>query len=155
VVPPMLLVSALALGLFLVWERHQVRVLRSRLLDLRLFREATFSWGNLTAMMVAVGEFGLIFVLPLYLKNVAALSTLRVGLVLAAMAFGAFLAGAAARHVAAAVGPSGTVLIGLLIEVLGIGILAVFVSASTPIALVTILLAVYGVGLGLASAQLT
>src|SRR5699024_6214127 len=93
--------------------------------------------------------------LPLYLKNVAALSTLRVGLVLAAMAFGAFLAGAAARHVAAAVGPSGTVLIGLLIEVLGIGILAVFVSASTPIALVTILLAVYGVGLGLASAQLT
>lgn len=155
IVPPMLVVAAIALPLFVVWERHRVRVDRSRLLDLRLFFTPTFSWGNVTAMMVTIGEFGLIFVLPLYLKNAVALSTMQTGLVLAAMAVGAFISGAAARHVAAAVGPPGTVIIGLVIEVAGVAVLAGFISANTPALLTAALLAVYGVGLGLASAQLT
>lgn len=70
--------------------------------------------------------------LPLYLTNVLGLDIMQSGLVLAAMAVGAFISGASARHLAARFGAPGTVLIGLGLEVV-----------------------VYGVGLGLASAQLT
>ena len=54
------------------------------------------------------------------------------GLVLAAMAVGAFLSGAVARNLAARVGASGTVLIGLGLEVAGILTLALALGAATP-----------------------
>ena len=145
----------IALTLFVVWERHRERVQRSALLDIDLFSLATFSWGNLTAAMVAVGEFAIIFVLPLYLINALGLSVMGAGLVLAAMAIGAFFSGASARHLAARFGSPGTVLIGLALELVGVLALVLLITGSTPGWIVAIPLVVYGVGLGLASAQLT
>lgn len=154
-VPVALLIAAVALVLFVIWERHREKVKRSALLDLSLFSFSTFSWGNLTAMMVAVGEFAILFVLPLYLINALGLDVMGAGLVLAGMAVGAFLSGAAARHLAAKFGSPGTVLIGLGMEVVGILALALIIHGDTPGWLVTIPLVFYGLGLGLASAQLT
>lgn len=155
IVPVCLAVAAVALTLFVVWERHRERVQRDALLDLTLFRLRTFSWGNVTAGTVAVGEFALIFVLPLYLTASLGLSIMQTGLVLAAMAIGAFASGAAARHLAARFGSPGTVLIGLALEVAGVVVLALTVTSSTPGWLIALPLVVYGLGLGLASAQLT
>jgi len=150
-----LAVAVVALALFIVWERHRARIQRSALLDLDLFRLPTFTWGNLTAAMLAVGEFAIIFVLPLYLVNALGLDVMGAGLVLASMAIGAFISGAAARHLAARFGAPGTVLIGLGLEVVGVVAVVLIVTASTPGWLVALPLAVYGLGLGLASAQLT
>lgn len=155
IVPVMLAVSALALVLFVVWERHRKKVNRSALLDLDLFSIASFSWGNVTAAMVAVGEFALLFVLPLYLVNVLGLDVIGAGLILAAMALGAFLSGAAARHVAGKFGAPGTVLLGLSLEVAGALALALLAKGATPGWVIALPLAAYGLGLGLASAQLT
>lgn len=154
-VPVALGVAAVALVLFVVWERHREKVQRSALLDLRLFLLPTFSWGNLTAAMVAVGEFAILFVLPLYLINALGLDVMGAGLVLAGMAFGAFLSGAAARHLAAKFGSPGTVLIGLSLEVIGVVTLALLIQGATPGWQIALPLVVYGLGLGLASAQLT
>lgn len=154
-VPVAFAASAVSLTLFVIWERHREKVQRSALLDLGLFVLPTFSWGNLTAAMVAVGEFAIIFVLPLYLINALGLSVMTAGLVLAAMAVGAFLSGASARHLAARFGSPGTVLLGLALEVIGIVVLALIISSTTPGWLLALPLVVYGVGLGLASAQLT
>ena len=154
-VPTALIVSAIALVLFVRWEIHRERVQRSRLLELSLFGLPTFSWGNLTAAMVAVGEFAIIFVLPLYLINVLNLSVLQTGFVLAAMALGAFASGAAARHLAAKFGSPGTVLIGLGLEVIGTLWLTFTVSGEGHGWQAALPLVLYGLGLGLASAQLT
>ena len=77
-VPIAFAVAAVALTLFVFWERHRARVRRSALLDLDLFRLPTFSWGNTTAAMVAVGEFAILFVLPLYLIYFVANSIARI-----------------------------------------------------------------------------
>ncbi|MCM3660649.1 DHA2 family efflux MFS transporter permease subunit [Georgenia satyanarayanai] len=153
---PVLVVGALALlaGLIL-WEQHRARVRRSALLDLSLFAIPTFRWGNTAAMAVAVGEFGIIFVLPLFLVNALGLSTMGAGLVLAAMALGAFVSGASARHLAARVGAPQVVVIGLVLELVGVAGVALLTSATVSPWLVAAALVVYGVGLGLASAQLT
>ena len=155
IVPILLVIALAALVLFVFWERHRARVARSALLDLHLFRIPTFSWGNIAAMMIAIGEFGLIFVLPLYLVNAVGLGTLNTGFVMAGMAAGAFVSGALARHLAARIGATGTVLVGLVLEVIGVLLLAITVTVeSSPWSISGILL-IYGVGLGLASAQLT
>ncbi|PLA37941.1 MFS transporter [Corynebacterium coyleae] len=148
-------IGLIFIGLFLRWELHRARNGRDALLDLSLFKVGTFSWGNLTAAMVAVGEFALMFVLPLFLVNAVGLSTVRTGLVLAAMAFGAFVSGASARHLAARLGAPGVVVLGLALEVVGVGLLAGVVATQGSSWFIVGALVVYGVGLGLASAQLT
>ena len=148
-------IGLIFIGLFLRWELHRARNGRDALLDLSLFKVGTFSWGSLTAAMVAVGEFALMFVLPLFLVNAVGLSTVRTGLVLAAMAFGAFVSGASARHLAARLGAPGVVVLGLALEVVGVGLLAGVVATQGSSWLTVGALVVYGVGLGLASAQLT
>lgn len=154
-VPVLAVVGLLLLGLFVLWERHRGHNGRSAILDLTLFRTATFSWGNITAMMVAIGEFGLLFVLPLFLVNVLGLNTMGAGLVLAAMALGAFASGGMARHLAARLGSAKVVVLGLVLEVVGVIAVGLFVDATVSGWLLALLLVIYGAGLGLASAQLT
>ncbi|MFE3290658.1 DHA2 family efflux MFS transporter permease subunit [Rhodococcus sp. NPDC059234] len=156
VVPVVGAIGLVCLVLFVVWERHRARGShRSALLDLSLFSVPTFTWGNLTALAVAIGEFGLLLVLPLFLVNALGLSTMGAGLVLAAMALGAFGSGAAARHIAGAIGAPRTVILGLALEAVGVVVVALFISSTVSPWLLAVLLAVYGAGLGLASAQLT
>lgn len=154
-VPVALAAGVLLLTAFLVVESRRQRSGRTTILDLRLFRLRTFSFGNTTALLVAVGEFALLFVLPLFLVTSLGLSALSAGLVLAAMATGAFLSGAAARHLAARFGPTRVVVLGLALEVVGAATTALVTAASGPGWAVAAALLPYGLGLGLASAQLT
>lgn len=154
--PPVAIVLGLALLIgFTAWEQHRLEAGRSVLLDLTLFGIPTFTWGNVTAMAVNVGEFALVFALPLYLVNVLALDVMGAGLVLAAMALGAFFSGASARHLAERLGPPRVVILGLALEVVGVAATALVVGPETAPWFVALTMAVYGLGLGLASAQLT
>lgn len=155
VVPILIAVGLAAVALFIVWERHRAHNGRAALLDLGLFTLPTFTWGNLTAATVAVGEFAIIFVLPLYLINALGLTVMGAGLILGAMAIGAFFSGASARHLAARLGSPGVVVLGLALEVAAVTALVLIVSATSPGWLIAAVLVIYGLGLGLASAQLT
>lgn len=155
IVPVLLVVSAVALVTFWFWERHRRDERRSAILDIDLFELQTFSWGNLTAAAVSVGEFAILFVLPLYLVNALGLDVMTSGWILAAMALGAFFAGAMARHLAAAIGSPGTVLAGLGLELLAAIVIALVITGSTAGWVIALPLVVYGLGMGLASAQLT
>ncbi|PRQ10837.1 MFS transporter [Corynebacterium sp. 13CS0277] len=150
-----LVLGIVFLALFIVWERHRAGNGRDAILNVQLFHVPTFTWGNVAAFAVAVGEFCVVFMLPLFLVNVLGLTEMHAGFVLAAMALGAFGSGAAARHVAAAIGAPWTVVVGLALEVVGMSLVAVVVSATVSPWLVGGLLIIYGLGLGLASAQLT
>lgn len=148
-------VGLIFLALFILWERHRAHNGRDALLDLTLFGIPTFAWGNITAFAVAAGEFALVFVLPLYLINALGLGVLGTGFVVAAMAVGAFLSGAQARHLAARLTPPTVVLLGLALELAGVLVTALLIGAATPPWAIAATLVVYGLGLGLASAQLT
>ncbi len=155
VVPVALVFAATLLTCFLFWENHRAKQGRSTVLDLTLFRLPTFAWGNVTAAMVAIGEFAILFVLPLFLINALGLEVMATGLILAAMALGAFFSGASARHLAARLGAPGVVVLGLMLEVIGVIFLAAILSPTGAGWMVAVPLVLYGLGLGLASAQLT
>ena len=150
-----LVAGGLLAGTFVVLQRRRARAGKALTLDLGLFTVPTFAWGNLTAAMVAVGEFALLFVVPLYLVYALQLSILQAGWVLAAMAGGAFVAGARARSLAARLGPARVVTLGLAMELVATAAAALIVPAGLGIWPIVALLALYGLGLGLASAQLT
>lgn len=150
-----LVVGALALAGFIAVELRRRRAGADVLLDLGLFRLPSFAWGNLAALVVAMGEFGLLFVLPLFLQNVRGMSAIGAGWVLAAMAAGAFLSGGAAGPFARATTPASVATTGLVLETLGVAGLAVLLAPDGGTWRVVVPLVVYGVGLGLASAQLT
>lgn len=151
---------SIALGLAALAAFGGLEARRSRaglpvVLDLRLFGHRGFGLGNLVAMLVAVGEFALVFVLPLFLVTALGLDTLGAGLVLAAMALGAFASGAAARHLAERVGAVQVVRLGLGLEIAGAIATAAAVATLQSGWVVALSLLPYGLGLGLASAQLT
>lgn len=154
-VPVSLAAGTLLIALFVVREASRTRRRVSAMLDTTLFRIPTFAWGNVTAGLVAVGEFALVFILPLHLVNSLGLDVLDAGFVLAAMAGGAFIAGAAARRLSARFGSPNVVVLGLGLELVGIVGTALVVGMALSPWLVALVLLPYGVGLGLASAQLT
>lgn len=154
-VPVALAVGGAALVAFLAIERRRIDRGLAVLLDLRLLRLRTFRDGNLTSAVLGLGEFGVIFVLPLFLQAVFGYSALRVGLVLSSLAVGAFVGGPFAAGLANRYGPSRVVSVGMAIEAVSVFAIALLLDPAMSVARLVPLLFVYGVGVGLATAQLT
>lgn len=148
-------ISALALVAFLVWGLRRQRRGASTMVPFQLFTIASFRNGNITAMIVALGEFGIILAVPLWLQNSLGYDALHVGFSLLAMAIGSFVASGFAASASSKVPAVWVVRIGVAAEVIGLVILAVSISTSTPWWQTSGGLAVYGFGVGLATAQLT
>ena len=140
---------------FLLNSRHRLRAGKPRLVDLELFKLRSFGFGNLTALLVSLGEFGVLFAIPLYLQSVLGLSATQSGLIVACLAVGAFVAGGAAAPVSQRLGGRGVVQLGMALEAIGIAAFALLVAPDTsPWSFIPALF-VYGVGVGFATAQLT
>ncbi|MFI1994731.1 DHA2 family efflux MFS transporter permease subunit [Actinoplanes sp. NPDC020271] len=154
-VPIALALAVAGLVAFLVLERRRNAAGRPVLLDLRLFAVPSFRNGNLVAGVVSLGEFGLLFALPLWLQNVRGYSAFQTGLVLLPLAAGSFVASGLATTVLAARGPIFAVRLGIVLEITGVAGLGLVVAPDTPWWQITPLLFVYGVGVGLATAQIT
>lgn len=148
-------VGLVLLAAFLVSQRRRSRLGKPVLFDLTLFRFRSFSLGNATAMTLALGEFGLIFVLPLFLQAVLGFSAFRTGLLLMALAIGAFVAGPTAGAIASRIGPRRVVSAGMALEAVAIATVALLLSPERSTWAFVPGLFVYGIGVGLASAQLT
>ena len=156
VIPLVLIVGVLLLLLFVLWERHRAKVEHPALLDFSQLRDPR-RWGDLTAFFVVTALFGILFALPLYLVNCLGLSTLRSGLVLVALAGGALLASIATSWPARtrALPSIWLVRAGLVIELVAAAVAALVLGSTVSAWVPTVLLACYGVGLGLAAAPLT
>lgn len=152
--------AGIALGLallatFVAWEKRRASAGRSALMELGLYQLRSFRWGNTAVLVVSLGEFGLLFALPLYLQNALGLSALGAGYVLVALAAGALTTGGLAALLAARMRPVSIAVLGLALESGFLLVLALAVGPATPGWLLAIVLFGYGAGLGLASAQLT
>ncbi len=154
-VPLAFAVSALALGGFvaLAFSRRR-RGLRS-LVDLDLFRIPSFAAGNVAAAIISLGEFGILFALPLWLQNALGYTAFETGLLLLALALGSFAASGAGAVLTERIGPLMMVRLGIVLEVVGVGGLGLTVAPDTSAWTLAPLLAVYGIGVGLATAQIT
>lgn len=154
-VPVAFALSLLALAAFLSWGRHRQRTGRSTLLAFRLFSLTSFRNGNIAAAVVSLGEFGIILALPLWLQFVLGFDALQTGLLLLALAGGSFVASGAAGALSGRVAPVRLVRAGLVAEIIGVTGVALTISPDASWVPLVPALFVYGLGVGLATAQLT
>jgi EmrB/QacA subfamily drug resistance transporter len=147
--------GALALVLLLVVETRRLAAGKVVVLNLRLFRIRTFGAGNLVALIVSLGEFGLLFALPLFLQAVLGYDALETGVILLALAIGSFVASGVGAPLSQRLGPVRVLRIGMGLEAVGILGLGVTIGLGSTGWSMAPWLFLYGMGVGFATAQLT
>ena len=153
---PVSLFTAVISGIaFVLWERNRAKSKKQVLLDLNLFSIASFRNGSIAALIISLGEFGILFALPLWFQNVEHLSAIQSGLVLLWLAGGAFAASGAGGAMSGKVAPARAVQLGVALELIGVIGTAVAVGADAGWGWVAPCLLLYGLGIGFATAQLT
>lgn len=153
---PVALVGGLVLLVgFVLVERARRAAGTDVLVDLGLFRIRSFRSGAVAALIVSFGEFGLLFTLPLLLQGTLGYSALGTGAVILVLALGTFLASGVLPQLSHRVSQRTVVRVGLLLEAVAVGGLAVTLSMTVATWVVAAWLFLYGVGVGFATAQLT
>lgn len=154
-VPFVLAGGVASMALFVVHERRRAAAGVPVLVDLGLFAIPTFSAGVVAALIVAFGEFGLLFTLPLLLQGTLGYDALQTGWVIVALALGTFLVSGLLPRISRFVPQRTVVQVGLGLEALAVGALALSISMDVSTWRLCACLFVYGVGVGMATAQLT
>jgi EmrB/QacA subfamily drug resistance transporter len=151
---------AIGLGLVCLVLFAVVEVLRERrgsfvLFDFGLWGYRSFRYGNLAGTIVSLGEFGLLFALPLFLQADLGYSAFDTGLVFLSLAVGAFVAAPAAANLAHRYGNRWVVTLGMSLEAVGVLVTSLLLSSTVSGWALVGPLFVYGIGVGFATAQLT
>ena len=154
-IPLVFIVAVIILASFYRLERAKERDDRAPLFEFGQLRHPTFRYGLLTTIVLAMGQLGLLFVLPVFLQDGKHLSAETNGLwVLPTGLFivvGAQVGGRLTRRI----GATAVARTGLILET--VGLLAVAFAISPRLTFLSLLpgFAFYGVGIGFASSQLT
>jgi MFS family permease len=144
----------LSLVAFAVIELRRQRAGKFILFDFTLWQNPSFRFGNLTATIVSLGEFGLLFALPLFLQAALGYTAFETGLVFLTLALGSFVAAPVAGSLAHRFEPRRVVQIGMALELGGVLGVALLLAPGMSGLVLAIPLFVYGMGVGFATAQL-
>ena len=155
IIPVSLAIGIVFVLIFVTWERAREKAGKNVLLDLGLFHIASFRNGSIAAGIISMGEFGLLFAIPLWLQNVEGLNAISSGLVILWLAGGAFLASGIAGGLGSKVTGVQLVRAGVVLELIGVLGIAVFANTGQGWGPIAPFLLLYGIGVGFATAQLT
>jgi EmrB/QacA subfamily drug resistance transporter len=156
---PVLIALILAAVALIGFTVRQVALSRREptkaLMDVRLFSIGSFRNGNIATLIIGLGEFGIVAVLPLWLQFALGYSPVQAGLALVPVAVGSFVASGASFGLASKMSALGLVRLGLALEVVGLVALGVIARPDSPWWSIATALFFYGIGVGFATAQVT
>jgi EmrB/QacA subfamily drug resistance transporter len=154
-IPVFFAFGAVTMALFIAYELRRNRAGKIALLDLSLFALSSFRNGNFAAAIVSLGEFGLLFALPLWLQNSLGHNAFETGAILLALAIGSFFASGMASPLTNKYGAISVVRFGIAFEIIGVAAIGFLVTRTSNDLVIIPALFAYGIGVGLATAQLT
>ena len=140
---------------FTGFEIRRARGGKVPLFDFSLLRFPGFRFGLFTVFIVAMGEFGAVFIFSIYFQTVKGLSAFDTGLTFLPMALSVFFFAPIAGLLANRIGPRWVVTTGMTLEAIALYSIFAITSTSTPVWNYYPVLVVYGAGVGLAISQLT
>ncbi len=154
ITPVAFLLGLISLVAFVVFELWLQRRGGEPLFAFSLLQFRGFRYGLLTALIISLGEFGVLFVLPVYLQVARGLSAFQASLVLLPFALSMFLVAPMAGMLAARFGAKWVVTGGMLCEAVSLFWLSRILAVDMSFSTVVPMLVLYGIGTGLATAQL-
>jgi EmrB/QacA subfamily drug resistance transporter len=155
VVPVALLIGAIALALFVWIELRRVARGKPVVFDFTDLVHRGFRYGLINTTVLAMGEFGAFFVLPIFLQAGLHLSAIQAGTWLLPAGIMAFIGGGIGGQFSRRYGPKYVITVGLTLEALGIWwYVAAFSPTTTFLSLLPGLM-LHGLGIGFATSQLT
>src|SRR6266705_2756368 len=146
------------LVLLTVFTFYEIRRLRSGkvpLFDFSLLKFKGFRYGLFTVTIVAMGEFGAVFIISIFLQTVKGFSAFNAGLTFLPMAISVFIFAPVAGLLATRFGPKWIVTAGMTLEAIALFSLSQIISVENPVYYLYPILVIYGAGVGLAISQLT
>jgi EmrB/QacA subfamily drug resistance transporter len=154
-VPWSLVAGAVVLAVFVVIEQRRASADRPVVFDFRDLVHRGFRYGLINTTVLAMGEFGAFFVLPIFMQAGLHLSAIRAGTWLLPAGICAFIGGWIGGSLSRRFGPKYVITVGLTLEACGIfGYVLAFGPHTTFLSLLPAL-ALHGVGIGFATSQLT
>ena len=143
------------LSLFTFYEIRRLRSAKIPLFDFSLLKFKGFRYGLFTVTIVAMGEFGAVFIISIFLQTVKGLSAFNAGLTFLPMAISVFIFAPVAGVLATRFGPKWVVTTGMTLEAIALFSLSQIISVDNPVYYLYPILVIYGAGVGLAISQLT
>jgi MFS family permease len=144
-----------ALVAFVRVERRGKRSHRDPLVDLALFRSRGFGGGLVTAATVVMAQAGTMFVLAVFLQATHRLEPVTAGRWLLPVGLAALVGAQLGGRAAVKTGPMTIVRAGILVQLAGVLAAAAILNTDVGWATLAVALALFGVGAGMASSQLT
>jgi EmrB/QacA subfamily drug resistance transporter len=155
IVPVAMSVGIVLLFCFVRLERWKARRNADPLFDFRLLNLRSFRYGLLTSLILAMGQLGLLFALPLFLQNAVHLSAQENGLWLLPIGLFVIVGAQVGARLTHRISLGSIIGCGLALET--VALLLVIWAVRPGITFWQILpgLTLFGTGLGFASSQLT
>ncbi len=154
-IPVVIVASLLVLGAFYVIERAKERRGGDPLFEFAHLRFSTYRYGLLTGLVLAMGQLGLSFVLPVFLQDGRHLSAQENGLWLLPTGLFVIVGAQIGGRLIRLLGTTVVVRIGLAMYALGIAYVVSVISLDVTVWRLLPGFAFYGAGIGFAGAQLT
>src|SRR5438552_733891 len=143
------------LAMFTFYEVRRLRMGKVPLFDFSLLKFKGFRYGLFTVTIVAMGEFGAVFIISIFLQTVKGLSAFDAGLTFLPMAISVFIFAPVAGILATRFGPKWVVTTGMALEAIALFSLSQIISVENPVSYMYPTVIIYGAGVGLAISQLT
>jgi EmrB/QacA subfamily drug resistance transporter len=150
-----IVVSAVAFGAFVSYELAKERRHADPLFEFGQLRHLRFRYGLITTTVLAMGQFGLLFVLPVLLQRSAGFSPLRAGAWLVPMGIAIALGAPIGGWLTRMIDTTAVVRIGLGLEALGLAMVAIAVDPNPSFVAIVPGTVLFGTGIGFAGSQLT
>jgi EmrB/QacA subfamily drug resistance transporter len=155
IVPVMLLLAVVFLTLFVVVEMRRADAGKPVIFDFRDLVHRGFRYGLINTTVLAMGEFGAFFVLPIFLQAGLHLTAVQAGTWLLPAGLMAFVGGGIGGRLSREHGPKYIITIGLAFEATGIWLYVLAFSPTTTFWQLLPGLMLHGIGIGFATSQLT
>jgi EmrB/QacA subfamily drug resistance transporter len=150
-----IIVGLVLLILFTFYDIRRLRKGKVPLFDFSLLRFQGFRYGLFTVTIVAMGEFGAVFIISIFLQTVKGLSAFDAGLTFLPMAISVFIFAPVAGLLATRFGPKWVVTTGMILEAIALFTFSQILTVANPVYYMYPVLIIYGSGVGMAISQLT
>jgi MFS family permease len=154
-VPVSLALAVIFLAAFVYIETKRVEAGKPVVFDFTDLVHPGFRYGLINTLVLAMGEFGAFFVLPIFMQAGLHLSAIQAGRWLLPAGIMAFIGGGIGGQLSRRFGPKYVITTGLAFEALGIWLYVAAFSTTTTFWSLLPALMLHGIGIGFATSQLT